>query len=202
MPQKSDKLWLMSKCKKKNPYKEQGYIRKVSYISVWYSTSRLPREARRCWDLPTFPEHITLLNQKHITLLNLTNPTSYGCLSPWAVWYNFSLIKLVPLPSVCRCFPAASEAAIMTLLLPTLERFPLKIVQCHLNFNTGGWGRACVQPSQPSLPVVCTQNTSSSHIGRAGCGNQITAWALAVLAELFPKHALGEKEVTNLLVSN
>lgn len=36
---------------------------------------------------------------------------------------------MLPAPSVCRCFPAASEAAIMTLLLMALARFPLKIVK-------------------------------------------------------------------------
>lgn len=98
-----------------------------------------------------------------------------------------------PVPSVCSWKRSASEAAIMTLLLPTLERLPLKIVRCHLNYNTGVWGRTCVQPSQPAVPAACTQNMSSSHIRWAGCGNQIRAWAPAVLAELFPKHALEER---------
>lgn len=46
---------------------------------------------------------------------------------PCAAQYNCALVELLPVPSVCRSFPAA-EAAIMTLLLMTLERFPLKIV--------------------------------------------------------------------------
>lgn len=54
-----------------------------------------------------------------------------------AVWYNFALIKLLPVPSVCRCFPAVSEATIMTLLLMTLEWFPLKLVQVHLHSSSG-----------------------------------------------------------------
>lgn len=119
-----------------------------------------------------------------------------------AVWYNFALIKLLPVLSVCRCFPAASEAAIMTLLLTTLERFPLKRVQVHSNYKYWGWGRMQTQRSQPALPVVTMQNKSSSHIWWAGCGNQITAWSLAALAKPFPNYASGEKHITESLVSN
>lgn len=69
----------------------------------------------------------------------LTPPaTAFYPQEPCAVRYNFALIKLLPVPSVCRCFPAAPEAAIMTLLLTTLERFPLKIVQAHLSYKY--WG--------------------------------------------------------------
>lgn len=55
-----------------------------------------------------------------------------------AVWSNRTLIKLSSAPRVGRCFPAVSEVAIMTSLLMTLERFPLKTDQGHLSFSTGG----------------------------------------------------------------
>lgn len=65
-----------------------------------------------------------------------------------------------------------------------------------------GWDRRQAQCSQPALPVAAMQNKCSSHIGWTGCGNQITAWALAALAKVFPSYGWGEKEATKLLVSN
>lgn len=89
----------------------------------------------------------------------------------------------------------------MTLLLMTLEWFPLIIVQVHLHSSFGGEaeGRLSV-PSLLCQLLPCKR--SSSHTGWAGCGNQITAWALAVLAKIFPSYAWGEKEATKSLVSN
>jgi len=82
---------------------------------------------------------------------------------PCAAWYNTALIKLLPVPNVCRCFfPAVSEAAIMTLLLMTLGKFPLKLVQAHLSYKSWEWGRTQAQCSQPALPVVAVQNKSDS----------------------------------------
>lgn len=57
-----------------------------------------------------------------------------------------------------------------------------------------GWSRTQAQCSQPALPVVAMQNKSSSHTGWAGCGNPITAWALAAFAAKdISKLCLGRK---------
>lgn len=120
-----------------------------------------------------------------------------------AVWYNFALIKLLPVPSVCRCFPAVSETTIMTLLLMTLEWFPLKIVEVHLHSSSGGEAeRRLSAPSLLCQLLPCkTRAALTQDEQDVGTQSLLGHWQ-PLLPKIFPSYAWGEREATKSLVSN